>query len=116
MDYYEITGDSGNGLNFVNAMQAGQELLRLVRGWRERLGEDCNLLDQYLAGILRAITDTTNAHLTARDGFESALSPLRGILQQIEKGKITEAQQHPFYPKVKAYMDSHPLPQDSFYL
>ena len=80
MDYYELTGDTGKEPDFTEAARAGQELLRIVRGWREGLGAERGLLDQYLAGILRAMTDTTNAHLTARDGFESALALYRGLL------------------------------------
>ena len=58
--------------------------------------------------------DTTNAHLTARDGYETALSPLRDILRQIKAGNVSEAKKNAFYPKVKTYMDAHPLPQDGF--
>jgi hypothetical protein len=105
--------DSSKGPDFRDAIQAGQELFQLARGWRERLGADRGLLDQYLVGILQAMTDTTNALLTAGDGYETALSPLRDIIQQIKAGKVAEAEKHPFYPKAKAYMDAHPLPQDS---
>ena len=79
MNYSELTGDTGKGLDFTEAVRAGEKLLRLVREWRERLGADRGLLDQYLAGVLTAMTDTTNAHLTAGEGFEYGSSSLRGI-------------------------------------
>lgn len=113
MDYNEIIGDSGKWPDFTKKVQAGHELLQLLRELWGKLGANRGLLDQYLAGIMQAMTDTTNAHLTARDGFESGLSPLRGILRQIKEGKIPEAQTHPFYPMVRAYIDAHPLPHDN---
>ena len=116
MNYSEITGDWGErSLDFVEAAQAGEELLRLVREWRERLGTNCGILDNYLAGVLNAMTNTTNARDTAEDGFDEALSELRGILRLIKDGEEDKAQKHPFYPKVREYMDAHPFPQDLLY-
>jgi hypothetical protein len=59
------------------------------------------------------MTDTTNAYHAARDGYETALSPLRDILRHIKAGNVAEAEEHPFYPTAKAYIEAHPLPQDS---
>ena len=116
MNYSEITGDWGErNLDFVEAAQAGEELLRLVRGWRERLGTNCGILDNYLAGVLNAMANTTNSRDTAEEGFDEALSELRGILRLIKYGEEDEAQKHPFYPKVRAYIDAHPFPQDLLY-
>ena len=115
MDYYEHTGDTGKGTDFTEAAQVGQELLRLAREWRERLGTDCGLLDQYLAGVLRALIDTTNARNAAEEGFDKPLSDLRVVLRQIKEGNEDAARRHPFYPQVKAYMDAHPFPQDALY-
>lgn len=115
MDYNEITGDSGGMPDFTEAARAGQELLRLVREWRERLGADRGLLDQYLAGVLRAMIDTTNARDAAEEGFDKPLSELRVILRQVKEGNENEARRHPFYPRVKAYMDAHTFPQDILY-
>jgi len=115
MNYSDLTGDTGKGLDFTEAVRAGEKLLRLVRNLRERLGADYGLLDQYLVGVLTAMTDTTNAHLTAAKGFEYGTSPLRGILRNIKEGNEDEARYHPFYPQVKAYIDAHPLLEDAFH-
>jgi len=116
MLYEEITGDGGKrNLDFVEIALSGAELLRLVRTWRERLGEKCGVLDNYLAGVLKAVSDTTNTFDTGQEGFEEALRPLRGMLRQIKEGKEEDARQHPFYPQVKAYMDAHPFPHDDLY-
>jgi hypothetical protein len=113
MEYNELTGDTGNYPNLNEVAQAGDKLLRVVREWRERLGADRSLLDQYLAGILTAMTNTTDAYRTAGEGFEFGTSTLRAILRSIKEGNEDEARTYPFYPKVRAYMDAHPLPQDA---
>ena len=116
MNYSEITGDWGErSLDFVETAQAGEKLLRLVRDWREILGTNCGILYNYLAGVLNAMTNTTNSRDTAEEGFDEALSELRGILRLIKKGEDDDAQKRPFYPKVRAYMDTHPFPQDLLY-
>ena len=115
MNFSDVTGDWGEqNLDFVEMAQSGEEMLRQVRSWRERLGTKCGVLDNYLAGVLKAVTDTTNARDAADEGFD-ALSELRGILRHIKDGKEAEAQRHPFYPQVKAYMDAHSFPQDILY-
>lgn len=115
MKYNQLTGDSGNGLDFMEAAQAGKEILRLARVWREKLGTKCSLLDEYLRGILQAMSEATNTFDTSQQGFEGALSDLRGILRRIKEGKEDKARKHPFYPKVRAYMAAHPFPQDGLY-
>jgi len=61
------------------------------------------------------MADTTNAYDVAEEGFDGALSGLHGILRQIKEGQEYEARQHPFYTKVRAYMDDHPFPPDPLY-
>ena len=114
MEYNELTGDTGKGLKLTAVAQTGNKLLRLVRELRERLDEDRGLLAQYLAGVLTAMTATTDAYRTAGAGFEFGTSPLRDILRSIVEGNEDEARTHPFYPKAKAYMDAHPLPQGAY--
>ena len=116
MKYHDVTGDLGKlNLDFVEMAQSGEELLKMVREWRERLGDKCGVLDSYLAGVLKAMTDTTNALDSGEKGFDEALSGLRSILRHIKEGKDGELRQHPFYPKVRAYMDAHPITQDALY-
>lgn len=113
MLYREITGDEGKrNLDFDEIADSGEELLRMVRAWREKLGTKRDLLDQYLAALLYAIIDTANARDTAEQGFDDAMAELRDILRRFKEGKQDEARQHPFYPKVRAYMDAHPFGQD----
>jgi len=116
MDYPDSTDDWGkNNLDFAEIAQSGEELLRLVREWRERLGTKCGTLDNYLAGVLNAMFNTANTRDATDKGFGEGLSPLRGILRHIKNGEEAEAQKHPFYPKVRMYMDTHPFPQDLLY-
>ncbi|MCL2513608.1 MAG: hypothetical protein FWF08_06875 [Oscillospiraceae bacterium] len=116
MNFSDVTGDWGEqNLDFVEAAMSGEELLRQVRAWREKLGPKRGVLDNYLAGVLKALTDTTNTFDAGQEGFEEALRPLRGILRQIKEGKEEDARQHPFYPQVRAYMDAHPFPHDDLY-
>ena len=115
MNYRDVTGDGGKiNLDFGEIALSGKELLGMVREWREMLGEKCGVLDNYLAGVLNAMSDTTDASEAANEGFD-ALSALRVILRNMKEGKEAEAQSHPFYPQIKAYMDAHPFPQDSLY-
>jgi len=90
-------------------------LLQRVRDWRERLGTNCGMLDDYLAGILAAMTETSDIRATAEAGFENALSELRRVLQCIRRGNELETQKHPFYPQIKVYTQANPLPQDVLY-
>jgi len=116
MTYSGITGDLiGMNLDFDEMKQAGRDLLQLVREWRERLCINCGVLDDYLAGILAAMTETSDIRATAEAGFENALSELRRVLQHIKRGNEFEAQKHPFYPQIREYMDNNPLPQDVLY-
>jgi len=95
--------------------QAGKNLLQLIRDWRERFGTNCGVMDDYLAGILAAITETSDIRATAETGFENALSELRRVLQCIRRGIELEAQKHPFYPQIKAYMETNSLPRNVLY-
>jgi hypothetical protein len=114
MTYNELRGDTGKGLDLSKAVKAGDNLLRLVHEWRERLGADRSLLDYYLAGVLTAMTSTADAFRTVGEGFEYGTARLRDILRNIKEGNENEARTHPFYPKAKSYMDAHPLPQDAY--
>ena len=116
MKYKDVTGDMGKiNLDFDEIALSGQELLQMVSEWRARLGMKCGVLDNYLAGVLNAMIDTNDARNAAEEGFDEAVSELRRILRHIKEGKIGEAQKHPFYPTVKAYMDNHPHDRDFFY-
>jgi len=116
MLYEEITGDGGmRNLDFVEIALSGEELLKMIREWREKLGDKSGILNDYLAGILTAATETASTFDTGDDGFDRALSELRGILRHIKEGNEEEAREHPFYPNVRAYMDSHAFSQDSLY-
>jgi hypothetical protein len=116
MKYEELMGDCyEKGVDFSGIAEARAELLLLVRTWREKLGPDRGLLDQYLAGFLRAMTGTANVRDMAEAGLKEALPELRGLLRAIKDGNEDEARKHPFYPQAKAYVDAHPAPQDDLY-
>jgi hypothetical protein len=74
MKYEELTGDCGEkGVDFAGIAEAKTELLRLVRSWRKTLDAERGLLDDYLAGFLRAMSSTSNIRDTAEAGFGEAL-------------------------------------------
>lgn len=108
-------GEYGQVIDCAEAARLGEEILRLVRCWRERLGTKRYLLDDYLRGILKALTETTSAYDTADEGFNEALSDLRGICRAIREGREDEAREHPFYPTLAAYLAAHDIPKDSLH-
>lgn len=94
-----------------NLNRSFKEFLRQATEIRIRLGKQRYLLDKYLSYLFEA----TNGILAyeAAEGFETE-STLNSLCTEILRGD-TKSNDHPFYKRVKAFIDAHPLKyQESF--
>ena len=95
-----------------NLKRSFKEFLRQATEIGIRLGKQRYLLDKYLSYLFEA-TNGILAYETASEGFETE-STLNSLCAEILRGD-TKSNDHPFYEKVKAFIDAHPLKyQESF--
>ncbi len=106
----------GCSCDVETATCSGEEIIGLVQKIRSELGESSVLLDTYMAGLLKAIHATADISWIVDEGYHGALAELRGMCLKIRDGKEDDVKAHPFFPKIKAFMDAHNIEKGSLFV
>ena len=84
-----------------------RSLLRVCADIRRKLGTHSFLFDRYFSLVLDAAESVSKQAM--EDGFEDISSIFEMISAANEKKNVDEFKENSFYPRVKEYIDTHPL-------
>ena len=111
----QFIGKYADTLDYPQIASLGKNTLSLIRSHRLKFGANSQLLDDFLYCILNSLTESVSASDAVEAGFTDAISELRNMCSKFKTGNTEEIAKHPFYPTLKTYADTHPLPHDMAY-
>lgn len=104
--FYEYAGIIGKA-ETAHLSRTMKEFLELSDTIRGKLGKQAYLLDKYISMLWEGI-NATLVHDAAEDGFQITRELVGMCLSAMDGTGMY--QDHPFYKRVKKYIDTHPLP------